>query len=157
MQAFDSKAKRPSWEEYFMEIAQCVSKRSTCIRRQVGAIIIKDKRILTTGYNGPPVNLPHCIETGCVREDMNIPSGEKHELCRGIHAEQNSIIQAAVHGVSIKDATIFCTHHPCAICTKMIINSNIRKIYYQHGYSDKLAEDLISQTNIEVIKISLKI
>jgi len=144
---------RPSWHEYFMEMAFHVAKRSTCLRRKVGAIIVKNKRILTTGYNGPPVNLPHCNEIGCIREKLNIPSGQKHELCRGIHAEQNSIIQAAIHGISINNSIIYCTHHPCSICTKMLINSNISKIYYKHGYPDSFAQEMLKDTRIEVIKM----
>ncbi|OYT58805.1 cytidine deaminase [Euryarchaeota archaeon ex4484_178] len=116
---------RPSWDEYFMRLAYLVSTRATCTRRKVGAVIVKDRRVLATGYNGPPKGLAHCDVTGCIREELDIPSGERHELCRGLHAEQNAIIQAAVHGVSIKDATIYVTNHPCVVCAKMIINAEI--------------------------------
>ena len=125
--------KRPSWDEYFMEIAHIVAKRSTCTRRHVGALIIKDKRILTTGYNGPPSNIKHCEEVGCLREQLQVPSGERHELCRGLHAEQNAIIQASLHGVNINQSILYCTHQPCIICTKMIINAGIREVKFLHG------------------------
>lgn len=136
-----------------MDIAELVAKRSTCLRRAVGAIIVKDKRILTTGYNGAPTGIKHCIETGCLREKLNVPSGERHELCRGIHAEQNAIIQAAFHGVSIKGATLFCTNQPCSICAKMIINAGIIKVYYRDGYADSMAREMFKEAGIEVIKI----
>jgi dCMP deaminase len=141
---------RPSWDEYFMEITNLVSKRSTCKRRQVGAILVKDKRILATGYNGAPPGLDHCLDTGCLREQEQIPSGERHELCRGLHAEQNTIIQAAYHGVSIRDATIYCTNLPCSICFKMIISAGIAKIVYEDGYPDYLTERMLKESNIEI-------
>ena len=144
---------RPSWEQYFMDITQLVAKRSTCLRRSVGAVIIKNKRILTTGYNGAPSNIKHCIEAGCLREDLKVASGERHELCRGIHAEQNAIIQAAFHGVSIKDATLFCTNQPCSICAKMIINSGIKQIYYLSGYADTLSQVMLKEAAVEVIQL----
>ncbi len=144
---------RPDWNEYFMSIAELVSKRSTCIRRKVGAVIVKDKRILATGYNGAPSGIKHCIEIGCLREKLKVPSGERHELCRGLHAEQNAIIQAAYHGVEIKDSVIYCTNLPCIICTKMIINAGIKKIYYKDGYPDELSKEMLSESNIELIKL----
>ena len=144
---------RPSWEEYFMDIAALVARRSTCLRRAVGALIVKDKRILATGYNGAPSGIRHCGEVGCLRETMNIASGQRHELCRGIHAEQNAIIQAAYHGVCIRDAVLFCTNLPCAICTKMIINAGIKKIFYQSGYADELSAGLLAEAGIEVIQL----
>jgi dCMP deaminase len=144
---------RPAWEEYFMDIASLVAKRSTCLRRAVGALIVKDKRILSTGYNGAPSGIRHCGESGCLRETMNIASGERHELCRGIHAEQNAIIQAAYHGVRIQNAALYCTNLPCAICTKMIINAGIKKIYYCEGYADELSEGMLSEALIEVIQL----
>jgi dCMP deaminase len=144
---------RPSWDEYFMDIVSLVARRSTCLRRDVGAVLVKDKRLLTTGYNGAPSGLRHCLETGCLREELNISSGERHELCRGLHAEQNAIIQAAVHGVSIKGATLYCTSHPCAICLKMIINAGITCIVYREGYSDKLAEHMLEEARIEARRI----
>jgi len=147
---------RPSWDEYFMKIAFMVAQRSTCLRRKVGAVIVKDKRILSTGYNGAPSGLAHCLDIGCLREKMHIPSGEKHELCRGLHAEQNAIIQAAYHGVSIKDATIYCTHHPCVICTKMLINAGIKKIYYANGYPDELSQKMLDEAKMEIIHFPIK-
>ncbi|MCJ7774023.1 MAG: cytidine/deoxycytidylate deaminase family protein [Desulfobacterales bacterium] len=144
---------RPSWETYFMDIAMLVAKRSTCTRRSVGAVIVKDKRILSTGYNGAPSGVRHCIETGCLREKLNVASGERHELCRGIHAEQNAIIQAAYHGVSIKSATLFCTNLPCSICAKMIINAGIRTICYQSGYADELSSDMMKEAGVDVVKL----
>lgn len=140
---------RPSWLEYFMAITKLVAKRSTCLRREVGAILVKDKRILATGYNGAPARLKHCEEVGCLRTNDSIPSGERHELCRGLHAEQNVIIQAAYHGISIRDATLYCTNQPCAICSKMIINAGIRKIVYEEGYNDDLANEMLTEAGIE--------
>jgi len=137
-----------------MEIAALVAKRSTCLRRAVGAIIVKDKRILATGYNGAPSGIAHCAEVGCLREAMQIASGERHELCRGIHAEQNAIIQAAYHGVPIQGASLYCTNLPCSICTKMLINAGIKKIYYRSGYADQLSRDLLEEAEIEVVKIN---
>ncbi len=146
---------RPSWDEYFMRMAYLASTRSTCTRRRVGAVIVKDKRILATGYNGPPKGLAHCDVTGCIREELNVPSGERHELCRGLHAEQNAIIQAAVHGVSIKDATIYVTNHPCVVCAKMLINAEIKEIVYAEGYPDDLAKLILLESNIKVRQFSL--
>ena len=143
---------RPSWDTYFMNITTLVAQRSTCTRRAVGAIIVKDKRILSTGYNGAPSGIRHCLEVGCLRESLQVPSGERHELCRGIHAEQNAIIQAAYHGVSVKDAVLYCTNQPCAICAKMIINAGIKKIYYQSGYTDALAQEMLTEAGIDLIK-----
>jgi dCMP deaminase len=119
----------------------------------VGAIIVKDKRILSTGYNGAPSGIRHCLDVGCMREQMNIPSGERHELCRGIHAEQNAIIQAAYHGVSVKGATVYCTNQPCSICAKMIINAGLKNIYYQSGYADPLAREMLAEAGIEVVQL----
>ena len=147
---------RPSWDRYFMDITELVARRSTCTRRSVGAVIVKNKRILTTGYNGAPSHIRHCIEVGCLREKMNVASGERHELCRGIHAEQNAIIQAAFHGVSIEDAVLFCTNLPCSICAKMIINAGIRKIYYASGYADTLSTDMLNEAAVEIIKLDSK-
>ncbi|UCE55345.1 MAG: cytidine/deoxycytidylate deaminase family protein [Desulfobacterales bacterium] len=144
---------RPSWDTYFMNITMLVSKRSTCLRRAVGASIVKDKRILTTGYNGAPSGIKHCLEVGCLREQLNIGSGERHELCRGIHAEQNAIIQAAYHGVSVKDASLYCTNLPCSICAKMIINAGIRKIYYRSGYADLLSQEMLQEAGVDLIKL----
>jgi dCMP deaminase len=133
-----------------MDITQLVAKRSTCLRRQVGAVLVKDKRILATGYNGAPSGVPHCLEVGCLREAEGIPSGERHELCRGLHAEQNVIIQAAYHGISIKGSTLYCTNLPCIICSKMLINAGILKIIYLDGYADPLSRKMIEGTGIEM-------
>ncbi len=140
---------RLSWDEYFMTITKTVAKRSTCLRRHVGAILVKDKRILATGYNGAPSGLKHCEEVGCLRQNAGIPSGERHELCRGLHAEQNAIIQAAYHGISIAGATLYCTNKPCIICTKMLINAGIKKIVYEQGYQDDLADSMLAEAGIE--------
>ena len=142
---------RPSWDQYFIDIARLVSSRSTCLRRQVGAVIVKDKNVLTTGYNGTPSGIRHCSETGCLRDKMAIPSGERHELCRGLHAEQNAIIQAAKHGVNIAGGTLYCTHAPCVICAKMLINSGLEKIVYLEGYPDQLAKDLLNESGIQIV------
>jgi dCMP deaminase len=143
---------RPSWDEYFMEITRLVARRSTCLRRQVGAVIVKDRNILATGYNGAPSGVAHCIEVGCLREKLKIPSGERHELCRGLHAEQNAIIQAAKHGTNIDGANLYCTTMPCIICSKMIINAGIRRIVYQEGYADDLAAEMIAESGVVVEK-----
>jgi dCMP deaminase len=147
---------RPSIDEYFMEMAKLISKRSTCLRRKVGALLVKDKRVLATGYNGAPKGLPHCSEVGCMREKLNIPAGERQELCRGLHAEQNCIIQAAVFGVSTKGATLYTTHFPCSICAKMIINAEISEIVYEEDYEDELAKKLLKEANIKLRKYKAK-
>lgn len=139
---------RPSWDDYFMTIAEDVATRATCIRRKVGAVLVKDKRILSTGYNGVPTGITHCTPETCLRTIYNVPSGERHELCRGLHAEQNAIIQAAYHGVSIKDAILYVTHQPCSICTKMLINSGIRKFIFKHPYKDTLAMDMMEEAGV---------
>jgi len=141
-------SERPSWDSYFMKIAEDVSTRSTCLRRQVGAVIVKDKRMLTTGYNGAPTGISHCTEQTCLRTIYKVPSGERHELCRGLHAEQNAIIQAAYYGVSVNGAKIYITHQPCSICTKMLINSGIESFVYKFPYNDPLAETMIKEAGI---------
>ncbi len=141
---------RPNWEEYFLKIAHLVAQRSTCIRRKVGALIVKDKRILATGYNGAPRGLAHCSETGCLRQRLKVPSGERHELCRGLHAEQNALLQACLHGVSVKDSILYCTNQPCAICAKMLINAGIRQIVIENGYPDKMSMDFFNESGIDV-------
>ncbi len=146
---------RPGWNPYFMEIARIVSKRSTCLRRAVGAVIVREKRILSTGYNGPPMGLAHCEDIGCVREQQKVGSGERHELCRGLHAEQNAIIQAAYHGVGIKGADIYSTHLPCSICVKMIINAGLKKIFFLEGYPDDLASRLIEESGIIIEQLTV--
>lgn len=150
------KNNRPDWDSYFMEIARIVSMRSTCLRRNVGAVIVKDKRILSTGYNGAPSGLKHCLEVSCLREQMKIASGERHELCRGLHAEQNAIIQAAYHGVSISGAHLYCTHLPCSICIKMLINAGIKEVCYVDGYPDELSMGLIDESGILLKKVDVR-
>jgi dCMP deaminase len=152
-EASDKKNRRPTWDVYFMDIADLVSKRSTCLRRSVGAVLVKDRRVLATGYNGAPSGLHHCLDVGCLREQLGVPSGERHELCRGLHAEQNAIIQAALHGVSVNGSTLYCTNHPCIICAKMIINAGIITVVAKADYRDKLAEDILEEAGVEVSRI----
>lgn len=139
---------RPSWDEYFMAIASQVAGRSTCIRRHTGAVLVKDKRILATGYNGTPAGLRHCEEVGCLREQRAIPSGSHHELCRGIHAEQNAVIQAAKHGIPIDGATIYTTHQPCVLCAKILLNAGVVDIVYGEAYPDPLSEELLAEAEL---------
>ena len=146
-----SQDNRASWPRSFMDIAHLVAQRSTCLRRKVGAIAVLDRRILATGYNGAPSGVPHCLEVGCLRQQMGIPSGQRHEICRGIHAEQNVIIQAAVHGISLRGAEIFCTTQPCIICAKMLINCGVKKIWIAEGYPDELSEKMLSEAGVEVV------
>ena len=133
-----------------MTIAHQVASRTTCIRRAVGAIVVNDKRILATGYNGTPMGLPHCEETGCLREKLHVPSGKCHELCRGVHAEQNAITQAAYHGVSVNGGTVYCTHQPCVVCTKMLINAGIKRVVYGNPYPDELAQEMMGQSGMQI-------
>ena len=146
---------RPDMDEYFMEIASVVAKRSTCLRNKVGALFVKNKRILTTGYNGAPAGLDHCDQVGCARED--VASGTRHELCRAVHAEQNAIIQAALHGISIEGATLYCTHQPCILCAKMMINARIKKVVYLESYPDETALWFLEQAGIEVSRLKEKV
>lgn len=145
--------KRPGWDEYFLEMAKLVSKRSTCLRRKVGAVLVKDKRILATGYNGAPSGLPHCLEIGCLRDKLKVPSGMRQELCRASHAEQNALIQASLYGVSVKDSTLYATNQPCIICAKMLINAGIKDIVIADGYPDEMASDLLKEAKIGIRKI----
>lgn len=145
---------RPSWDEYFMEMALLTAKRSTCLRRNVGAVIVQEKHIIATGYNGAPKSIPHCEEIGgCIREQQKVPSGERHELCRALHAEQNAIIQAATLAQSIEGATIYITHQPCVICAKMIINAGIKRIVVREGYPDQLAVDLLAEAGLKIVML----
>lgn len=141
---------RPSWLAYFMDICKIVSKRSTCTRRDVGAVIVRDNQILATGYNGAPKGLAHCEIKGCLREQLKIPSGQRHEICRASHAEQNAIVQAAVNGISIKGSTLYCTTHPCSICAKLIINSEIKEIFILEDYTDDLSKKLLKESKIKI-------
>ena len=148
------KMARPSWDEYFMGITELVAQRSTCLRRRVGAILVRDKRIIATGYNGAPSKIKHCLDVGCLREQKGIPSGERHELCRGLHAEQNAIIQAALYGFSVGGATLYCTNLPCSICSKMLINIQLEKVYYKAGYPDELTSLMMDEAGIPLIQIA---
>ena len=144
---------RPDWDTYFMDRAKLASRRSSCLRRAVGAVLVKDRRLLATGYNGVPSGVEHCEVTGCLREKLNVPSGERHELCRGLHAEQNAIIQAAFHGVSIRDAVLYCTNLPCIICAKMLINAGVRRIVYVEGYADALTGEMLKEVGMELVRL----
>ncbi|HEY8390415.1 MAG TPA: cytidine/deoxycytidylate deaminase family protein [Clostridia bacterium] len=139
------------WDDRFMQVAYLVSSWSSCVRpnRQIGAVIVKNKRIIATGYNGAPSGIKTCAEKGfCMREKMNIPSGTHPELCYAAHAEQNAIVQAAKLGVSIDGATLYCTHQPCVICAKLIINSGIKRVVYEQGYPDEFARELFHEANV---------
>ncbi len=143
---------RPDWDTYFMKLCHVVAERSTCLRRKVGALLVANRRILATGYNGAPQGLPHCAEVGCLRDQMGIPSGERQELCRGLHAEQNAIIQAAVYGVGLQDVTLYCTIQPCITCAKMLINANVTRIVYEGDYPDQLATEMLEAAGVELVK-----
>ena len=146
---------RPSWDEYFMRLAVDVAQRSTCLRRKVGALLVKNKHILATGYNGAPTGLPHCEEVGCIREQKNVPSGQRHELCRGLHAEMNALLQAALHGVSTQGAVLYTTTYPCSLCAKMIINAGVERVVEGGDYPDELARQLLGEAGIEVTHFRL--
>ncbi len=148
------KDKRPGWDDYFIKIAYLVSERSTCLRRKVGAVLVKDKRILATGYNGAPAGIVHCEVTGCLREKLNVPSGERHELCRGLHAEQNALLQAALYGVSVKGAVLYVTVTPCIICAKMIINAGVKEVVIDGDYPDKMAKEFLKEAGVKVRRIN---
>jgi len=147
---------RPDWDEYFMNIAYLVATRSTCLRRKVGAVLVKDKRILATGYNGAPSGITHCAVSGCLREQLNVPSGERHELCRGLHAEQNAFLQAAFHGVSARDAVLYITVTPCIICAKMIINAGVKTIIIDGDYADAMAGEFLKEAQVTVKRLKKK-
>ena len=146
--------KRPSWQEYFIEMAFLVSKRSTCLRRKVGAVLVKDNQIISTGYNGAPKHIRHCSIVGCLRKKLNVPSGQRHELCRGVHAEQNAIIQAAINGSSTKGSVLYCTNQPCSICSKMIINAEITKVFVANTYPDELGQTMLEEAGIDLISVN---
>ena len=141
---------RPDWDTYFMRITKLVATRSSCLRRCVGAVLVKDKRFLATGYNGAPAGMAHCEEAGCLRDQLHIPSGERHELCRGLHAEQNAIIQAARQGTEIKDSTLYCTTAPCSLCAKMLINAGVTRIVYEGSYPDERAMAFFAEAGVKV-------
>ena len=140
---------RPDFDEYILKIASVVAERSTCRRHHMGAVAVKDKHILTTGYNGAPAGQKDCLELGCIRDEMNIASGERQEVCRAIHAEQNVIIQAALHGVSLEESTIYCTHTPCVLCSKMLVNAKIKRFVSFGEYADNTFIDLFKEAGIE--------
>lgn len=144
---------RPSWDEYFLEIAGIVCKRSTCLRRKVGALIVKGRRILATGYNGTPSGIKHCAEVGCLRTRLNIPSGQRHELCNGLHAEQNVLLQAALYGISLRESSLYVTHQPCIICAKMIINAGITEVVIAGEYPDEMARRFLDEAGIKVRRV----
>lgn len=145
---------RPKWDDYFMEIAHVVAKRSTCLRRQVGCVLVAERRLLATGYNGPPQGLAHCEDLGgCLREQLGIPRGQRQEVCRALHAEQNAIIQAAVHGVSLKGEVVSYTlTQPCVTCAKMMVNAGIRRIVYRDCYPDELAQQILAEAGVELVQ-----
>lgn len=146
---------RLPWPHYFLKIAYLVAERSTCLRRRVGAVAVKDKRICATGYNGVPPDLPHCLDIGCLRAQLNIPSGQRHELCRGLHAEQNILVQAASHGLSIAGASIYCTHQPCLICTKLLLGVGVKAIYFAEAYPDELAQAMVAEAGVTFERLEL--
>ena len=144
---------RPSWDEYFMKVAALVAERSTCLRHNVGAVIVKDKRIITSGYNGAAKGVKDCLELGCLRDALGIPSGTRHEICRAIHAEQNAIIQGAFHGISVSGGIIYCTHTPCMICAKMIVNANLKEVVSYQDYADEAAKKFLAEAGVTLRKI----
>lgn len=145
---------RPSWDEYFLKMARVIASRSTCLRRHVGALLVRDRRVLATGYNGPPAGLPHCEEVGCRRAELEVASGTGWELCRGLHGEQNAIIQGALHGVSVRGATLYCTTQPCVICAKMLINAGVKRIVYEGEYADELSLEMLQQAGVELARFA---
>ena len=149
----EKRSPRPDWDTYFMDIAHMCARRTTCTRRQVGAVLVKDKRILATGYNGVPTGIDHCTDRGCLREERGIPSGQQHELCRGLHAEQNALLQAARYGTSMEGATIYCTTQPCVLCAKMLINAGVKEIVYDYEYPDELALEMLGEAGIILRRI----
>lgn len=147
----EKSSERISWDEYFMQMAELTARRSTCLRRHVGAVIVRERHVIATGYNGAPTGIRHCDQRGgCLRERLGVPSGERHELCMALHAEQNAIIQAAAMGHSIEGGTIYITHQPCIICAKMIINAGLREIIVREGYPDEMAKDILTEAGLEI-------
>ncbi|MGC9795810.1 dCMP deaminase family protein [Fervidobacterium riparium] len=146
-----AKGERESWDSYFKRLSKMIAERSTCVHRKVGALIVKDKRILATGYNQPPSGFPHCDEIGCIRDDLNIPSGKNQEICYGLHAEQNALMQAAKFGISTDGATIYVTHKPCSVCARLIVNAGIKRVVYIEGYPDPLTDFFFQMCKVELI------
>lgn len=147
----DRRDERPTWDGYFLRITGEVARRSTCLRRSVGAIVVLDKRILSTGYNGAPTGLPHCAEVGCLREQLDVPSGQRHELCRGLHAEMNALLQGARHGIRLEGGTLYSTHEPCSLCCKMIINTGIVRVVCGADYPDPLGRQMLQEAGVEIV------
>ena len=147
---------RPGWDEYFLRIAFEVATRSTCLRRQVGCVLVRGRRILATGYNGVPRGLPHCDEVGCIREREGVPSGQRHELCRGLHAEMNAFLQAAIHGVSVDGSELYSSTHPCVLCTKMLIQAGVKRVIAAEGYPDELSAEMLKEARVKVERIDME-
>ncbi|MEQ8237038.1 MAG: cytidine/deoxycytidylate deaminase family protein [Syntrophomonadaceae bacterium] len=143
---------RPSWDEYFLDLADLAASRSTCLRRQVGAVLVRRERIISTGYNGAPRGLGHCLELGCLRAELKIPSGQRYELCRGVHAEQNAIINAAYYGISTEDTVLYCTNQPCIICARILINAGILRVVHRGDFEDNLALQFMQDAGIELVE-----
>ncbi|MDR3274844.1 MAG: cytidine/deoxycytidylate deaminase family protein [Endomicrobium sp.] len=146
---------RLSWDEYFMKLAWLVAERSTCLRHHIGAVIVRNKRILTTGYNGAAADMQDCMSLGCLRDALNILSGQRQEICRAIHAEQNAIIQGGYNGINIKDSTLYCTHTPCILCAKMIVNAGIKRVVMNIQYPDNAFKELFSQAGIDFSRLQI--
>ncbi|HOK34233.1 MAG TPA: dCMP deaminase family protein [Fervidobacterium sp.] len=145
------KNEREDWDDYFKRVASMIAERSTCFHRKVGAVIVKNKRILATGYNQPPSNFPHCDEIGCIRDDLKIPSGKNQEICYGLHAEQNALMQAARFGISTEGATIYVTHKPCSVCARLIVNAGIKRVVFIEGYPDSLTDFFFSTCGVQLV------
>ncbi len=143
---------RPNWDQYFMQIAQVIATRATCLRRNVGAVLVKNKRIISTGYNGTLTGLPHCDRVGCLREKQGIPSGQRQELCRGMHAEANALLFASTYGIDMHNATLYSTNQPCVSCAKMIIQAGIKKVVFEGAYPDRLAVQMFKQAKVKLEK-----
>lgn len=151
-----SKHNRPSWDEYFLEMTQLISKRTTCLRRAVGAVAVHDKRIIATGYNGAPSGLAHCFDVGCIRKKLGIPSGQRQELCRGLHAEQNIIIQSVLHKIDLRNSVVYLTNQPCVTCAKMLISVGVKEIVIAGDYPDTLARGMLKEAGIKIRRIKIK-
>ncbi|MCK5449498.1 AAA family ATPase [Candidatus Pacearchaeota archaeon] len=148
------KHSRPTWDEYFMKLASLVAERSTCLRHNIGAVIVKDKRVITSGYNGSARGAPNCSEVGCLKNELKIKTGTGHEICRAVHAEMNAIIQGAIHGISVYGSTIYCTHTPCTLCARMIVNAGIKRVVSYHNYSDESARKFLEQSGVILDKVN---
>ena len=140
---------RPSWDFYFLDMAKHAATRSTCLRREVGAVLVRDRHILATGYNGAPAGTPHCSETGCLREELDVPSGQRHELCRAVHAEANAVIQCALHGASTEGSTLYCTNAPCSMCSKILVNAGVKRVVVLNAYPDEMAMEILACGDIQ--------